>query len=319
MRTRKLESIVFFGPACAPSLKSEVCRVLNLEANNITFSHFSDGEEKVKLDVNIREKKVIIVQPTPQPDSNWVCLFQMISSARLASAEKIIVIIPYFGYARQDRKDEPRVSIAAKDMADIIQERGANRVIIIDPHFSQIQGFFDIPCDLLYGSKVFQQRLDFSDIDTIIACDGGARKIALSYVWKYHTNYGVFEKDRVIPNQIAEIMLALRDWNIQDHNVLLVDEMIDTAKTLVKGACILKERGVTKIKAAITHGVLSGDAMTHIEESPIETLYLLDTVNVPPEKLYLSTKIKIIHSGYFIAEVIQRIDRKGSLSSLVEG
>ncbi|RLE06710.1 MAG: ribose-phosphate diphosphokinase, partial [Candidatus Aminicenantes bacterium] len=216
-----IKGIVLFGPACSASMKEDICKSLNLNSENAVFSEFSDGEKWLKLKVNIRERRVYIVQPTPQPDSNWIWLLEMIDAARRASAEKIIVISPYFGYARQDRKDQPRVAITCKIKTNSIQQNGTNRIIIMDPHFSQIQGFFDIPCDLLYGSRVFQKQINFSHIDTVIACDTGAVKIAVSYKETLGTNFGVFVKMRVKHNQVEKMFLALENENIENHNVLI--------------------------------------------------------------------------------------------------
>ncbi|MBU4360573.1 ribose-phosphate diphosphokinase [Candidatus Parcubacteria bacterium] len=321
MKKKKIESIVFFGPHCSFSLVEDVSRKLNLDSANIEFETFSDGEKWVMPKVNIRERRVIIVQPTPQPEDSWAWLSIMTDAVRRASAEKIIVISPYFGYARQDRKDKPRVAITARTKANHIEADGVDRIIIMDPHFSQIQGFFNIPCDLLYGSKVFQTNIDFSYIDTVIAGDGGAVKIAVSYINHYsqkNTNFGLIIKRREEHNKVKKTILALENEDIENHNVLIVDEMIDTAGTLVKGLEEINNRKPNKIEVAITHAILSGDAIKRINDSPLETMYVLDTVQIPAEKLLQTNKIKIIHSGYLFAKTIELLDNRGSLSSLVE-
>lgn len=317
-KDKKFTGNVFFGPACSEIFINDCCTALNTEPKGVVFSNFSDGESWLQLTDNVREQEVFIVQPTPQHDRNLFILWQMINAAKLASAEKIIVILPYCGYLRQDRKDKPRVALTAKMVLQFIEKAGANRIVIMDPHFSQIQGYTDdAPCEILYGSKIFQDSPYnlVHEHTMVIACDGGAQKIALSYKAKNESLlFGQAVKSRSEHNRIEKIILALEKEDISGESILLVDEMIDTAGTLTKIVEKLESKKPKVINAAITHGILSGRAVELINNSSLDKVYITDTVNVYEKGL--GKKFVIIPSGYFFAEAIRRIHLKKSLSSL---
>lgn len=315
-KRKEFSARVFFGPACSPKFVADCCQYLAFSPQDSKFANFADGESWVQLMKNVREQEVFIIQPTPQPDKNWMILWEMIDAAKRASASKIIVIMPYCGYLRQDRKDKPRVALTAKMVLRFTEKVGADRIVVMDPHFSQVQGYVEIPLDVLYGSKLFQDNLNFSEFDMVIACDGGATKIAISYVDKYELKFGQAIKIRKKHNKINKMILALEE-PIEGKKVLLVDEMIDTAGTLFTLVDMIKERGAKKIVAVITHGILSGEAIEKINNhQAVDHVYLLDTVNLTDRQL--SKKISILPSGKFFGEIVRRIHFKESLSSLFD-
>jgi len=294
-------------------LTLKICNYLNLAQGTIDVRKFSDGEIWVKFMENIRGRDVYIVQSTHPPAENLMELLITIDAAKRASATKVTAVIPYFGYARQDRKDQPRVSISAKLVANLITVAGADRVITMDLHAAQIQGFFDIPFDHLYASPIFTGL--FKDLPknlVVVSPDIGGIKLARSYAKRLDAGLVVIDKRRPKHNQV-EAMNIIGDVN--GKNVLLVDDLIDTGGTFVAAVNTLKEKGAKEIYGAVTHALLSGDAIKRIEDSAITKLYVTDSI---PLKNGTSKKIVVRTSSGLLAEAIIRSHRNESISSLFD-
>jgi len=278
---------------------------------NVTIKSFSDGELYVKYEQSIRGEDVFVIQSTPPPGDNIVELLLLLDAAKRASVKRITAVIPYFGYARQDRKDQPRVSIAAKLMANLLVEAGADRVLTMDLHASQIQGFFDIPLDHLYASRALIDHYKSNPIENlvVVAPDVGSIKMARAYSKRLGASLAFIDKRRPKQN-VAEVMNIIGE--VEGKNVLMIDDLIDTAGTLTNASVALKERGALSIRAASTHPILSGPAYQRIEDSPIDELLVTDTV--PLRKP--SHKIKVLSVASIFAEAIQRIHTNDTISEL---
>ncbi len=279
----------------------------------VTIKSFSDGELYVKYQQSIRGADVFIVQSTPPPGDNIIELLLLIDAAKRASADRVTAVIPYFGYARQDRKDQPRVSIASKLFANLLSEAGADRVLTMDLHAPQIQGFFDIPLDHLYASSIFVEYFRSNIIDdlVVVAPDVGSLKMARSYSKRLNAGLAFVDKRRPSQN-VAEVMNIIGE--VDNKNILLVDDLIDTAGTITNAAVALKERGAKKIIASSTHPILSGPAYQRIEDSPIDKFLVTDTV--PLKKP--SEKITVLSVAGLFAESIRRIYTDDSISTLFD-
>lgn len=302
--------MIFAGSANLP-LASKIAQKLGKELGIIESKRFSDGEIWVKYGENIRGREVFIIQSTNPPSDNILELLIMLDAAKRASAKRITAVIPYFGYARQDRKDQPRVSITAKLMANLITEAGADRVITMDLHAAQIQGFFDIPFDHLYGSSVFINYVkDLSDNLAVVSPDVGGIKVARAYSKMLNSGLIVIDKRRLSHNQ-AEVMNIIGDAEGKD--ILLVDDLIDTAGTFVGAIRALKQNGAKKIFGAVTHPMLSGNAVERLNNSELDLLFVTDSVNNVSD---ISPKIKIITASDLFAEALLRTYNNESISSL---
>ncbi len=279
----------------------------------VTIKSFSDGELYVKYQQSIRGADVFIVQSTPPPGDNIIELLLLIDAAKRASADRVTAVIPYFGYARQDRKDQPRVSIASKLLANLLSEAGADRVLTMDLHAPQIQGFFDIPLDHLYASSIFVEYFRSNSINdlVVVAPDVGSLKMARSYSKRLNAGLAFVDKRRPSQN-VAEVMNIIGE--VDNKNILLVDDLIDTAGTITNAAVALKERGAKKIMASSTHPILSGPAYQRIEDSPIDKFLVTDTV--PLKKP--SEKITVLSVAGLFAESIRRIYTDDSISTLFD-
>lgn len=295
-------------------LAQKVAGHLGIELSETTTRNFSDGELWVKFEDNVRGVDLFIIQSTFAPTDNVFELLMLIDAAKRASAKRVTAVIPYFGYARQDRKDQPRVSVTAKLFANLITRAGADRIITIDLHSSQIQGFFDIPLDHLYASPVLiraVRKIGLSDI-AIAAPDFGGAKTARSYANKMNGDLVLVDKRRPEHN-VAEIMHILGD--VKDKNILIVDDMIDTGTTFVKCAEALKDRGALDIYGITVHPVLSGTALEKIENSSaVNKLFVTDTIPIKRE----SDKIIVVSVAELLAEAIIRTHDNRSISSLFE-
>lgn len=294
-------------------LTLKICNYLNLAQGTIDVRKFSDGEIWVKFMENIRGRDVYIVQSTHPPAENLMELLITIDAAKRASATKVTAVIPYFGYARQDRKDQPRVSISAKLVANLITVAGADRVITMDLHAAQIQGFFDIPFDHLYASPVFTGL--FKDLPkdlVVVSPDIGGIKLARSYAKRLDAGLVVIDKRRPKHNQVEAMNII---GEVNGKNILIVDDLIDTGGTFVAAVNTLKEKGAKEIYGAVTHPLLSGDAIKKIEDSAITKLYVTDSI---PIKNELSKKIVVRTASGLLAEAIVRSHRNESISSLFE-
>ncbi|RJP72681.1 MAG: ribose-phosphate pyrophosphokinase [Ignavibacteriales bacterium] len=295
-------------------LAEKIAKNLKTDLGEVDLQRFSDGEIWVKYKENIRGLDVFIVQSTHPPADNLMELLIMIDAAKRASASRITAVIPYFGYARQDRKDQPRVSITAKLVANLITVAGADRVITMDLHAAQIQGFFDIPFDHLYASPIFTGLFrDKNENLVVVSPDIGGIKLARSYARRLHANLVVIDKRRPKPNQ-AEVMNVI--GNVENKNVLLVDDIIDTGGTFVSAIEALKKQGAKKIFGAVTHPLFSGKALERVENSAIESLYIGDTIGV--DKFENSKKIVVRTASEIFSEAILRTHRNESISSLFD-
>ncbi len=295
-------------------LAERIAKHLGKELTPTSIRNFSDGEIWVKFEENIRGIELFIVQSTTAPADNIMELLMLIDAAKRASAKRITAVIPYFGYARQDRKDQPRVSLTAKLVANLLVNAGADRILVVDLHSSQIQGYFDIPVDHLYASPVIFKKLVEMDLQPLAVAspDIGGIKTARAYSEKLNGSLVLVDKRRPAHN-IAEITTIIGD--VKDKNILIVDDMIDTGSTFIKCAEALKDKGARDIYGVVVHPVCSGKAMELIENSyGIDKLFVTDTI---PLKKDLD-KIEVISLGELIADAIHRTYDNRSVSSLFD-
>ena len=301
-----------FSGSANPEFAKKVGRYLNMEIGGATTQRFSDGEISVQIHESVRGQDVFIVQPTCAPTNDHLMeLLIMVDALKRSSAKSISAVIPYFGYARQDRKAAPRVPITAKLVADMLESSGIDRVITIDLHAAQIQGFFNIPVDNLYGSALFVDHLRNKNLkNPIIASpDIGGVARARSYADKLGYDLVIVDKRREKAN-VAEVMNIIGE--VEGKDVILVDDMVDTAGTLVKAAEALKARGATSVMACCTHGVLSGPAFERINAGTLDELIITDTIPMHGK----SDKITILTGTKIIAETIRRITNNESVNSI---
>jgi ribose-phosphate pyrophosphokinase len=258
-----------FSGRAHPELAQRIAAYLNLELGKNEFREFSDGETWVKYCENIRGQDICIIQPTGAPARNLLELLIMIDAARRASARRITAVIPYFGYARQDRKDQPRVSITAKLVANLLMTAGADRILTMDLHAPQIQGFFDIPLDHLYSAAIFTDYFRAKKIPdlVVVSPDIGGSHLARAYAKRLNTPIAVVDKRRPRPNAVEMTTVI---GNVEGMNALLIDDICDTVGTLTMAAAKLKERGAKKVLAACTHAILSGPAVERLASSVID-------------------------------------------------
>jgi len=303
-----------FGGTANPDLVRDICEYLGAAPGQIKVQRFSDGETFVRIEENVRGADVFLVQPTCTPvnDSLFELLI-MIDAFKRASAHRITSVIPYYGYARQDRKDRPRVPITAKLVADLLGRAGTHRVMTMDLHASQIQGFFDVPHDHLYASRVAIDYLKQQDYEalTIISPDAGGVERARAYAKRLGADLGIIDKRRPSEN-VAEVMNVIGD--VAGRTCLVVDDIVDTAGTLANTAQVLRDRGAMRVLAFATHAVLSGPAISRINESPLERLIVTNTIPLPPEKR--SSKIKVLSVASVFGEAIKRTHEESSITSL---
>lgn len=295
-------------------LADKVANHLGLELSETLVRNFSDGEIWVKFNDNVRGVDLFIIQSTFAPADNILELLMLIDAAKRASAKRVTAVIPYFGYARQDRKDQPRVALTAKLIANLLERAGADRIITIDLHSSQIQGFFDIPMDHLYASPVLIRQLKKMGLDnvTFAAPDVGGAKTARSYAKRFGGDLVLVDKRRPQHN-VAEIMHIIGD--VKDKNVVIVDDMIDTGTTFVNCAEALKDKGALHIIGVCVHPVLSGNALDKIDASDaVSKVFVTDTIPLKRR----SDKIEIVSVAELLAEAIIRTHDNRSISSLFE-
>ena len=309
------DEIRIFAGNSNRSLAATIANYIHQPLSACEVSRFSDDEIFFKIDENIRGMDVFIIQSTNPPAENLIELLIMADAARRASAHRITAVIPYFGYARADRKDQPRVSITAKLIANMITIAGYNRVVMMDLHASQIQGFFDIPTDHLYSARIFNRyfsKINFGDV-VVVSPDVGSTKIARAFASTLNASLAIIDKRRPEANR-AEVMNVIGD--VKNRNVIIRDDMIDTAGTLIKGAEALAGGGVKSIIACCTHGVLSGKAVENLDKSPIEKIYITDTVDQSLKNL--PDKFEILSVAELLGEAILRIHAERSVSSLFD-
>jgi len=304
---------IFSGSSNVP-LAEKIANKIGIPLGSVALRRFSDGEIWVKYRENIRGSEIFIIQSTNPPADNLMELLIMVDAAKRASAKRITAVIPYFGYARQDRKDQPRVSITAKLVANLITVAGADRVMTMDLHAAQIQGFFDIPFDHLYGSSIFSNRFTNENGNLVVVSpDVGGIKIARSYAKKLSASLVVIDKRRPKPNYTEVVNII---GSVEDKDVLLVDDLIDTAGTFSNAIAALKEKGAKDIYGAVTHPLLSGPAIERLKSSDLKQLYVSDTISLDPE--LLTDKISILSAADLFAEAIKRTYKNESISSLFD-
>lgn len=309
------EARIFSGRS-NPELTAEINDILRTPPGQISISNFSDREIHLRFEENIRGRDVFIVQSTNPPADNILELLLIIDAARRASAGRITAVIPYYGYARQDRKDQPRVPISSRLILDMIVSAGANRIVAMDLHSTQIQGFVNIPFDHLYAKTIFIDRLkqiintgDFS----IVAPDIGSIKFARSYAKILGTPLTIIDKRRPSSNK-AEVMNVIGESKLKD--ALIIDDMIDTGSTVVQAATLIKDNGGGKVIVAVTHGIFSGECIKRIMSSPIDKVIVSNSIAISKERMF--PKLEIISAAPLLAEAIKRIHNEESISSLFE-
>jgi ribose-phosphate pyrophosphokinase len=295
-------------------LSRKISDYLGIPLCNADIKSFSDGEIAVKINENIRGKDVFIIQSTNPPAENLLELLVITDAAKRASAERITAVIPYYGYARQDRKDQPRVPITSKLMANLITVAGTDRVLTMDLHSAQIQGFFDIPMDHLFSNPVFYDYFSsFKSDDWVVVADLGSIKMVRNFAKKLSMPFAVLDKKRHIANEV-EILNVIGE--VKDKHIIIRDDIVDTAGTLTQAAEFIVKQGAKKIYACCTHAVLSGKSLERIEKSPLEKVVISDTIDVEGKKL--SDKFEIVSVAKIFGEAIERIYKGESVSSLFE-
>jgi ribose-phosphate pyrophosphokinase len=304
-----------FGGRAHPALVQEICEYLNLSAGNVRAVNFSDGEIFCQIDENVRGSDVFIVQPTCEPvNENLMELLILLDTFKRSSASRVTDVLPYYGYARQDKKDQPRVPITAKLVADLISRAGADRVLTMDLHADQIQGFFDVPVDHLFAAPVMLETIRGLDVPNlvIVSPDAGGVERARAIAKRMEVGLAILDKRRTAPNE-AEVMHVIGD--VDGCNALIVDDIIDTAGTLTKAVAALKNQGADRVLAAGVHGVLSGPALDRIDAAPIESVLITNTIPVEA-KLRRSPKLRSLSVAPLLGEAIRRIHENSSVSSL---
>lgn len=304
-----VQNLGIFAGSATRDLASRIAKSYGMPLGNVAVTKFSDGEFQVCFDDTIRNEYVFIIQSTFAPADNIMELLLMIDAAKRASAYKIIAVIPYFGFARQDRKDKPRVAIGAKLMSDVLSAAGVSRVITMDLHADQIQGFFNIPVDHLFASNIFIpyiQKMNLPNL-TIASPDTGGSKRAGSYAKFLDSDLVVCYKVRSVANKVDKMTLI---GEVEGKDVILVDDIIDTAGTITKAADMMMERGATSVRAFCTHGILSGSAYERIMESKITEVVVTDSIPTKP-----CEKITVLSTAELFASVINRVYTGESISS----
>jgi ribose-phosphate pyrophosphokinase len=310
-----LNNVKIFSGTSNEPLARAICKSIGVELGKCTIKPFPDGETFVKIEENVRGEEVYIVQPTSPPTNhNLMELFIMIDALRRASAKRITAVLPFYGYARQDRKDQPRVPITAKLVANLLVAAGANRILTIDLHAQQIQGFFDIPVDHLYAAPVmyeYLRRKKLKDL-VVVSPDVGGLKMAHAYSQVLEAGLAIVAKRRKSASDV-EAMAVIGD--IKGKNILLVDDLTETAGTLTQAAALLKKKGAKNILACVSHAILSEIGIERLRKSAIDELITTDTVQRPPID---GVKIVTLSVAGLLGEAIKRIHSNESVNSLFE-
>ncbi len=302
-------SVKIFAGSASENLGNKISKAFGQELGNVKHSRFSDGEFQISYEESIRGNDVFIIQSTMPPSDNLMELLLMVDAAKRASANKIVAVIPYFGFARQDRKDKPRVAIGAKLVANLLTAAGVDRVMTMDLHADQIQGFFEVPVDHLFASSIFLPYINSLDTSNLImaAPDTGGTKRANAYAKYLNVDLAICYKQRKVANQIENMTVI---GEIEGKDVLLVDDIIDTAGTLTKAADMMMEKGAKSVSAMCTHAVLSGPAYDRLEGSHIKELIVTDTIPLAQK----SDKIKVLTVADLFADVIHSAINYQSIS-----
>jgi ribose-phosphate pyrophosphokinase len=311
---RRSQLMLLAGTANRP-LAEEISAYLKQPLCRVTIRRFADGELFVKIDENVRGRDVYIIQPTSPPAENLVELLLLIDAARRASAARVTAVIPYFGYARQDRKDQPRVSISAKLVANLVSTAGADRVLAMDFHSHQVQGFFDIPVDHLYAAPVltahYRQKA-LHDL-VVVAPDVGSAKMARGFAKRLNGSLAIIDKRRPSAN-IAEVVNVVGE--VAGRDCLIPDDLIDTAGTVTEAAAALTRLGARKVYCCASHALLSGPALERLQRAPIEELAVSNTIVLPAAKRF--EKLVVLSVGNLLATAIANTHSDKSVSSLFD-
>lgn len=305
---------ILSGTANRP-LAEEVARSLGAELCKVTCTRFADGEVFVRIDENIRGADVFVVQPTNPPGENMLELLLLIDAARRASAARVTAVLPYTGYARQDRKDQPRVAIGAKLMANLIETAGADRVLGLDFHAHQLQGFFDVPVDHLYAAPVFTsyfRKKELKDL-VVVAPDVGSAKMARGFAKRLDATFAIIDKRRPKAN-VAEVMNVVGE--VEGRDCLIPDDMIDTAGTVSEAARALRNLGANDIYVCATHALFSGPAVERLSNAPIKEVVVTDSISLPPERRF--DTLRTLSVGDLLAKAIRFTHADQSVSVLFE-
>lgn len=309
--------LLIFSGNSNKELALRICKFLKVELGDASVDKFTDGEIRVKINENVRGHDVFVIQSTSDPSNdNLMELLIMIDALKRASAQRITAVLPYFGYARQDRKDQPRVPITAKLVANVLTVAGADRVLTIDLHAGQIQGFFDIPLDHLYAFTLFADYIKELELDknmVIVSPDVGGIKTARAYAKKMNCPLAIVDKRRISDKQ-AEAMHIMGD--VDGKNVVIIDDMVATAGSLVEAVAALKKAGALEVYASITHPVLCGPAIERLKKSEIKELVVTDTIPIPADKMM--PRIKVLSVASLLGEAIMRIHNEKSISVLFD-
>lgn len=303
--------VSIFSGRSSRALAEKIAKSYGIELGKSLVTEFSDGEFQTSYEENIRGRDVFIIQSTIPPTDNIMELLMMVDAARRASARKIIAVLPYFGYARQDRKDKPRVSIASKMIANLLVSTGVTRIITLDLHADQIQGFFDIPVDHMFASYLFVpyiRNLNLPNLITASPDTGGTRRAA-SYAKSLNTGFAICYKQRTKPNVVEQMQLI---GDVKGKDVVLLDDIIDTAGTITKAGELIMAHGANSVRAFCTHPIFSGNAYEQISKSPFEEVVVTDTIPLKQD----CSKIHVLSTADLFAEVITRVQNFESISSL---
>ena len=310
-----IDDFYVFSGNSNPDLVRKICNYLNVQPGDVKITTFSDGEIQIEINDNVRLRDIYVVQSTCAPvNKNLMELLLMIDAIKRSSARRITAVIPYYGYARQDKKVAPRVPISAKLVADLITTAGADRLITMDLHAGQIQGFFDIPVDNLFAAPVIIDyiRKKFTGDLVIVSPDAGGVERARAFAKRFDAGLAIVDKRREAPNK-AKAMALIGD--VADKVVIILDDMVDTAGTLTEAAAAIKEKGAREIYACCAHPVLSGPAIERIERSPLKSVIVTDTIPLKPEAT-ASNKFKVLTIANLIGEAIIRSHQGDSVTSL---
>ncbi len=311
------EGIQLFTGNSNRTLAKEIAEFLGIQVGDATVSTFSDGEINVQINENIRGSDVFVVQSTCTPvNNNLMELLLMVDAARRASAGRITAVMPYYGYARQDRKAQPRVPISSRLIADLLSVTGIDRVLTIDLHAGQIQGFFDVPVDHLYASPVLVEHVkkEYMNDLVIVSPDAGGVERARAFAKRLNASLAIIDKRREKAN-VSQVMHVIGD--VEGKNAILFDDMIDTAGTITQAAAALKENGAKRVVAACAHAVLSGPALERINDSALEDVIVTNTIPMEENKAKYS-KLTVLSVAALLGEAIKRIHEETSVSSLFE-
>lgn len=303
-------NVKIFAGSASQSLAESIAARYGVTLGEVSLNKFSDGEFQPSFEETVRGSDIFIVQSTFPPVDHLFELLLMIDAAKRASANSIVAVMPYFGFARQDRKDKPRVSIGSKLVANLLSAAGVNRIMTMDLHADQIQGFFEVPVDHLYASSIFIPYIKSLALDNLVmaAPDTGGTKRANAYAKYFNAEMAICYKQRKKANEIQDMTVI---GDVKGKNVILVDDMIDTGGTLVMAAALMKEQGALTVRAMCTHPILSGEAYMKIQNSELEELVVTDTV---PLKQNIS-KIKVLTVADLFAKVIEKIESHESIST----